>query len=98
MINLSLEPTQALFESKLPTKETLRPFVLEKVKQDHVMEASDSRLEISFDTPEGDDILVKKIDPENALGYHTFSSEDDYFENVQTQLYRPSAEELNLNG
>lgn len=99
MINFSLEPTGSLFEKPVQvTKEDLKSQALQRMKQDILMEAADHKLEISFDTPEGDDILIKKIDLENALGYRTFESEDAYFNQVDAELYRPSAEELGMNG
>jgi hypothetical protein len=95
VINLTTDPMRELLEPPVSVgKDILKDKVLTLLKRDFLRGASDQDLEISFDTPEGDDILVKKVDQENALGYRTFDSQESYFGQISAELYRPTPEEL----
>jgi hypothetical protein len=80
-------------ESAVP-KDTLVQVVLEDFKINHLAGVSDQKLEISFNTDEGDDILIKLIDPHAASGYLVFQDEEAYNNWLGVQLYEPSQDEI----
>lgn len=93
---MHLEPTQALFQSgDLPTKDTLKAFALQDVKTTLLTGISEK--DLSFEDLGEDGILIKKLDPENALGHFTFDSEEDYFNHTAMLMHRPTDRELGLD-
>ncbi len=101
MPNVSFEPLQSLFDDGQGiTKELFKADALDKFKQENLSGVPESRLQITFSSEEGDDILIEKIDPEKALGYSVYAGENDYFDRLSAELYEPSEEEVmgGLNG
>jgi hypothetical protein len=97
-LNLSLEPTAALFDSgpiQLP-KDKLRELAISETKALYL--AGIPEHEIKVEEVGEDDIIITKIDRENALGFHTFDSEAEYFQHIDAQQYKPTPEELGLDG
>lgn len=95
MPRIEFEPLQNLFESDSAVpKELMKKQVVEDFKQTELIGVPDSCLEISFSPGEGDDILIRRVDPENALGYSVYPSEEDYFDHLSASLYQPTDEEI----
>jgi len=76
MISIQRIPDAFDFLKRAKQKEEIKQAAIEDAKS---KEVPVEEPELSLDTPEGDDILEKKMDPEKALGYQSFESEEDYF-------------------
>lgn len=87
MIPIYFEPWQELFEPEQTVpKDLIVKHVYDDFKGKFLIGVPEIKLEVTFQGDESSDILVKKIDPEKALGYSTFSSESDYFERFGSEL------------
>lgn len=92
---LSIEPLSNLFEPDSPVpKELMKEAVVKDFKETALIGVPEANLRITFSPSEGDDILIHRIDPENALGYSVYASENDYFNHLQAELYEPSEEDV----
>lgn len=94
-MRLDFEPLEALFgDSPAYAKELLKTHVLADFKDKELIGIPEDRLRIHFNPENGDDILIHKIDPENALGYSVYPNEKDYFDRLSASLYEPSEGEI----
>lgn len=95
MINMSLEPSQGLFETKAAvSKSEMKAYVTQDVKSRYFSGIAESEL---FLEDLGEDaILVKKLDPDKAQGQFTYDSEDDYFTQLDASMRVPTARELGM--
>lgn len=92
---LEFEPLVGLFEDDAPIPEgLLKHHVAEHFKLTHLTGVPDASLEITFYPSEGDDILIKRVDPEKALGYSVYAGEQDYFDRLSQELHIPTEEEV----
>ena len=80
-------------ESPVPTG-LLKEAVAVDFKSKAMIGVPDAQLRISFSPDSGDDILIRRIDPENALGYSVYASEEEYFDHLQSELYEPTEEDV----
>jgi hypothetical protein len=94
---IRFQPLTALYEDPVP-KEQLLEGVAKDFKETSLMGVPEAELEISFKADNESDILIKRIDPENALGYSTYSGEDDYFDHLSAELHEPTDEEISGTG
>ena len=90
-----VEKIQDLFEQP-SVKDNLKESILEDAKHKIFVGVLDSNLTADFEPSDGSDILIteKLIDPKKALGYKEFDSVDDYYDDLNAELYVPSAEDL----
>lgn len=94
-VNLQLKPLESLFEEGPPiTKDLLKDSVVADFKQKELTGIPETQLRINFSPESGDDILIHRIDPENALGYSVHASEEDYFNHLSASLYEPTEEDI----
>lgn len=95
MINVYAEPLEPLLNPENTiSKDLFKHAVLENMKVTVFPGVSERELEIDFQGNEESDILIKKVDPENALGYKVFQSADAYFQNLQLEMTPPSREQI----
>ena len=94
-LSVTLSPLVSLFDEKNPVqKELLKEHVVDNFKQTNLIGVPDALVRINFNPEEGDDILIHRIDPENALGYSVHASEEDYFNHLSQSLYEPTEEDI----
>jgi len=87
VIPIYFEPLQELFDPEGPVpKELLTGQVYEDFRKKYMIGVPDGKIEVTFQPNESSDILIKKIDPEKALGYSTFTSDSDYFDRLDQEL------------
>lgn len=95
MINVYAEPLESLLNPEnTVSKDLFKSAVLEHMKTTVLLGTSDRELEIDFQPVSEDDIIIKRVDPENALGYKVFSDADAYFKNLQLEMTTPSLEQI----
>ena len=89
-MNIQFESLRELFQddSAVP-KDLMKPMILEDFRDKNLIGVPEANLQITFDTADGSDILIRKIDPEKALGYRTYEDESDYFNQLQLDMYVP---------
>ena len=93
--NIHFEPLSELFsDGPAYSKDLLKTHVLDDLKRKELIGTPDDHLRIRFNPEDGSDILVHKIDPENALGYSVYPNEKDYFDRLSASLYEPSEEDI----
>jgi len=93
--SVSFEPLHELFEEDSPVpKELMKSDVVSDLRMKSFAGVPDASLRINFSGSEGDDILIHRVDPENALGYSVYASEKDYFDRLSAELYEPSEEDI----
>jgi hypothetical protein len=86
---------QPLFEDQSPVPEgTLQQAVIDDFKLNNLAGVPEQKIQISFNTEEGGDILIKVIDPHAASGYLVFQDESAYKHWLNVQLYEPSQDEI----
>lgn len=91
----TLTSVEPLFKEEAPVpKETLRAQVVEDFKFRNLIGIPDQKIEISYNPDDGDDILLKVIDPHAASGYLVFQDQDAYKSWLDAQLYEPSQDEI----
>lgn len=94
MINFSFIPNKKLVAESEPEgvpKSTIKARVLEDLKLNALNGVSEQSTDIDFDPDDGSDILVKKIDPEKALGYQVFSDVNSYFARLEAEAGNDTA-------
>lgn len=92
---ISLTPVEDLFKPEAPIpKGTLKAQVIEHLKSAEFIGVSEDRLQISFNPPDGDDIILKVVDPHAATGHLVFQGEDQYNDWLSDSLYEPSQDEI----
>ena len=92
---VNFTPIEELFSPEGPVPPgLLKEAVIRDFKDKALIGVPDAELRISFSPPEGDDILIRRIDPENALGYSVYASEEEYFDHLQAELYEPTEEDI----
>lgn len=90
---IQFEPLQELFEEASPVPpDLMKKAVVEDFKEKSLTGVPEIQLEIIFQPEDGSDILIRKVDPEKALGYNTFANENEYFNKLQDDMYIPEAE------
>ena len=95
MLNLRFEPLSDLFEPTVgDTKEFFKNSIVKDIRMGDLAGTIDHQLKVEFDPADGSDILIQKVDPENALGYSVFSDPSDYYQHLTDSLYEPSDEEI----
>ena len=95
MPRVTLTRLQNLFEPDVAVpKDLLKEAVVKDFKNKELIGVPDTTLRITFSSPEGSDILIQKLDPENALGYSVYTDEEDYFNHLQAELYEPTEEDI----
>lgn len=93
--NISFEPLTSLFEEEPGNLSDLfKDAALTTLKHTELIGVPDVELQINFNPEDGSDILVKRIDPEKALGYSVFEGEEDYFNRLSAELYSPTEAEI----
>jgi hypothetical protein len=92
---MQIAPIESLFEldSAVP-KDLIKKHVAEDFKSKDLIGIPEAHLSITFSPDEDSDILIRRVDPENALGYSVFDSSSDYFNHLQNELYEPTDEEV----
>lgn len=87
---IAIETVEDLFspEEFIP-KDLLKQSVFQHFKDSVLIGIPDAAIEVDFEPEDMSDILVRKIDPEKALGYRLFENEDSYFSYLNKQLYIP---------
>lgn len=94
-MNVSFEPLQKLFDEGGPIgPELFKQDVYSHLKSSRLGGTPEATLRIDFSPEDGSDILIEKVDPENALGYNVFGSKSEYFSHLSNSQYVPSEEEL----
>jgi hypothetical protein len=92
---VNFTPIESLFREEGPVPPRLmKDSIVQDFKDKELIGVPDAELRISFPLQDGDDILIHRIDPENALGYSVYASEEDYFNHLQAELYEPTDEEI----
>lgn len=94
LFDLQFEPLNDLFSSAPITLEDVKPAVLAHFKDAVLTGIPEVQMDISFSPSDGGDILVRKIDPEKALGYSVYNDPQHYYQNLSASLYEPSEEEI----
>jgi hypothetical protein len=91
----SLTRVQDLFRKDAPIpRDALKMNVVEDVKLRVFTGLPQDKLEISFNSPDGDDIILKVVDPQAAAGYLVFQDEQEYNGWLQQELFQPSQDEV----
>lgn len=95
MPSIGFSRLQDLFErdAAIPS-ELIKEAVVSDFKDKELIGVPDVQLRISFSPQDGDDILIRRLDPENALGYSVYTDEEDYFNHLQAELYEPTEEDV----
>jgi hypothetical protein len=93
-LRIDFEPLNKLFEDGPISEDMMKQHVVRNLKSTVLAGTPDAFLEVSLEPDSGDDILIRKIDPENALGYSVYQGEGDYFNHISAQLYEPSLDEV----
>ncbi|NBO55675.1 MAG: hypothetical protein EBU84_14040 [Actinobacteria bacterium] len=95
MLKIQFEPLEGLTDPAVGgTKDLFKSSVVGDIKMTQFAGTPEVLLQVEFDTADGSDILVRKVDPENALGYSVFSDQDDYYLKLSDSLYDPPDEEI----
>jgi hypothetical protein len=68
--------------------------VIEDFKEKNLPGVPEYHLQITLHPDDGSDILLRKIDPENAQGYRTYENESDYFNQLKLDLFAPTNSDL----
>ena len=65
----------------------LKQAVSQDFKEKELIGVPDVALKIHYSPEDGNDILIEKIDPEKALGFRLFKSEDDYYTQLRIDQF-----------
>ena len=79
-------------------KEYFKDKVVEHFKQNVLIGVADAHLAIDLEPSDESDILIKKIDPEKALGYQVHDNIDDYYKSLRRDLYVPQDSDFSQKG
>lgn len=92
---ISLSSMSDLFrdDSSIP-KDALKHDILKDLKTKELVGISDDKLNISFQGDEGDDILIRVVDPRAAVGYLVHQDETEYNDWMASNLKDPSDEDI----
>lgn len=94
-IKLDFEPLDPLFESSPgDTSQLFKTMVFEDIKLTRLGGVLSTQIQVDFAPKDGSDILIRKLDPENALGYSVYADLSDYYQHLSASLYQPSDEEI----
>lgn len=95
MLNLEFEPLTELMQDELVgTRHLFKKRVFDDFRSKSLTGSLDAHLEVDFNPLDGSDILVRKVDPENALGYSVFSDPGEYYQSLAASLYEPTEEDI----
>jgi hypothetical protein len=94
-MKLHLEPTQDLFTAKPQiSKEGIKALALQDAKITFLTGVAEQ--DLSFEDQGENGILIKKLDPEKALGHFTYDSEEGFFKHIAMLMHRPTDRELGV--
>lgn len=98
-MSLSFEPLQELFnqDSAVPAK-LMQDTVIEDFKAQELTGVPDLQLQITLSDDGSGDILVRKVDPEKALGYKVYDNETDYFDQLKLDMFVPTEADFAAGG
>lgn len=87
-MKITFEPVTSPHEGQIHIEsETIKQAVSSDFREKELIGVPDPAVRIDFSPSDGSDILIKKIDPEEALGNRLFKSEDDYYEQMRLDQF-----------
>jgi len=94
MINVTFEPMTQLYQPVAENiKDLFKGSVVQKMKDSEFIGTPEAYLQINLEGDSESDIVIRKVDPRESLGYRIFKSKEDHYRDLDAQMAVPSSQE-----